>query len=211
MTVSKYLSVKYMYSLSRIHFIESGCSQMCLQGIPAKISIWKKKCIFDLFFSHRISSFSVASPVIEYPINTNIPLYSSVYNADNRQFAASICEYRDDGAECTVWTKVQLSSSNVRRHELSVEASRTSSKFYVSMRNKSLCCILECETTYIIVLYYYSTLAEEAEKNMEAVQPPLFLRFINLLMNDAVFLLDESLSNMAQLRQMLQARYFQIN
>jgi len=43
---------------------------------------------------------------------------------------------------------------------------------------------------------------------MEAVQPPLFLRFINLLMNDAVFLLDEALSNMAQLRQMLQARYF---
>jgi len=43
---------------------------------------------------------------------------------------------------------------------------------------------------------------------MEAVQPPLFLRFINLLMNDAVFLLDEALSNMAQLKQMLQARYF---
>ncbi|TGZ32812.1 Ubiquitin conjugation factor E4 A [Temnothorax longispinosus] len=51
-----------------------------------------------------------------------------------------------------------------------------------------------------------STLAQEAESNMEAVQPPLFLRFINLLMNDAVFLLDEALSNMAQLRQMLQAR-----
>lgn len=44
---------------------------------------------------------------------------------------------------------------------------------------------------------------------MEAVQPPLFLRFINLLMNDAVFLLDEALSNMAQLRQMIQARYVQ--
>lgn len=42
---------------------------------------------------------------------------------------------------------------------------------------------------------------------MEAVQPPLFLRFINLLMNDAVFLLDEALSNMAQLKQMLHARY----
>ncbi|XP_011696774.1 PREDICTED: ubiquitin conjugation factor E4 A [Wasmannia auropunctata] len=52
----------------------------------------------------------------------------------------------------------------------------------------------------------FVTLAEEAEGNMEAVQPPLFLRFINLLMNDAVFLLDEALSNMAQLKQMLQAR-----
>lgn len=37
---------------------------------------------------------------------------------------------------------------------------------------------------------------------MEDASPPLFLRFINLLMNDAVFLLDESLTNMAQLRQM---------
>ncbi|CAK9829483.1 Ubiquitin conjugation factor E4 A [Anthophora retusa] len=49
-------------------------------------------------------------------------------------------------------------------------------------------------------------LAEEAEVNMEAAQPPLFLRFINLLMNDAVFLLDEALSSMAQLRQLIQAR-----
>ncbi|XP_032664874.1 ubiquitin conjugation factor E4 A [Odontomachus brunneus] len=52
----------------------------------------------------------------------------------------------------------------------------------------------------------FIALAQEAEGNMEAVQPPLFLRFINLLMNDAVFLLDEALSNMTQLRQMLQAR-----
>lgn len=41
---------------------------------------------------------------------------------------------------------------------------------------------------------------------MEAVQPPLFLRFVNLLMNDAVFLLDDALSNIAQLRQMVNAR-----
>ena len=41
---------------------------------------------------------------------------------------------------------------------------------------------------------------------MEAVTPPLFLRFVNLLMNDAVFLLDDALSNIAQLRQMQMAR-----
>lgn len=41
---------------------------------------------------------------------------------------------------------------------------------------------------------------------MEAVQPPLFLRFVNLLMNDAVFLLDDALSQIAQLRQMINAR-----
>ncbi|XP_033329559.2 ubiquitination factor E4A [Megalopta genalis] len=52
----------------------------------------------------------------------------------------------------------------------------------------------------------FIALAEEAEANMEAAQPPLFLRFINLLTNDAVFLLDEALSNMAQLKQLIQAR-----
>lgn len=41
---------------------------------------------------------------------------------------------------------------------------------------------------------------------MEAVSPPLFLRFVNLLLNDAVFLLDEALSNMAQLKTMQAAR-----
>lgn len=41
---------------------------------------------------------------------------------------------------------------------------------------------------------------------MEAVSPPLFLRFVNLLLNDAVFLLDEALSNMARIRTMDQAR-----
>lgn len=53
-------------------------------------------------------------------------------------------------------------------------------------------------------------LAQEAEANMEAVQPPLFLRFVNLLMNDAVFLLDDALSNIAQLRQMINARCLSI-
>ncbi|VVC44918.1 Hypothetical protein CINCED_3A005936 [Cinara cedri] len=48
----------------------------------------------------------------------------------------------------------------------------------------------------------FKSLAKYAENNMEAASPPLFLRFINLLMNDAVFLLDEALTNMAQLRQM---------
>lgn len=68
---------------------------------------------------------------------------------------------------------------------------------------------------YIIMAYLwkieehrerFKDLAKEVEVNMDAAEPPLFLRFINLLMNDAVFLLDEALSNMAQLKQMLQAR-----
>lgn len=42
---------------------------------------------------------------------------------------------------------------------------------------------------------------------MEAVHPPLFLRFVNLLINDAIFLLDEALGNMAQIRTMQTAQY----
>ncbi|CAG9770952.1 unnamed protein product [Ceutorhynchus assimilis] len=48
----------------------------------------------------------------------------------------------------------------------------------------------------------FKVLADEAEANMEAVHPPLFLRFVNLLINDAIFLLDESLTNMAKLKEM---------
>ncbi|KAI4470087.1 ubiquitination factor e4 [Holotrichia oblita] len=54
---------------------------------------------------------------------------------------------------------------------------------------------------------YFRLLAEDAERNMEAVTPPLFLRFINLLMNDAVFLLDEALANMAKLKELQAARH----
>ncbi|CAI9739965.1 ubiquitin conjugation factor E4 A-like [Octopus vulgaris] len=40
-----------------------------------------------------------------------------------------------------------------------------------------------------------------AEENIEAPNAPLFLRFINLLINDAIFLLDEALSYMMQIKE----------
>lgn len=43
--------------------------------------------------------------------------------------------------------------------------------------------------------------ASDAEANIDSARPPLFLRFINLLMNDAIFLLDEALGYMNQLRE----------
>ncbi|XP_068633346.1 ubiquitin conjugation factor E4 A isoform X2 [Battus philenor] len=52
----------------------------------------------------------------------------------------------------------------------------------------------------------FTNLAREAEANMEAVHPPIFLRFVNLLMNDAIFLLDEALGNMAQIRTLQTAQ-----
>ncbi|XP_055389776.1 ubiquitin conjugation factor E4 A [Condylostylus longicornis] len=52
----------------------------------------------------------------------------------------------------------------------------------------------------------FKTLAIEAVRNIEAVKPPIFLRFVNLLMNDAIFLLDESLSNLQQIRQLQAAQ-----
>lgn len=52
----------------------------------------------------------------------------------------------------------------------------------------------------------FRDLAQHALGHMEAVNPPLFLRFINLLINDAIYLLDESLSNLQQIRQLEQAQ-----
>ena len=47
----------------------------------------------------------------------------------------------------------------------------------------------------------FRQLAEEAERDIECEQPPLFLRFINLLINDAIFLLDEGLNYMKQIQE----------
>ena len=47
----------------------------------------------------------------------------------------------------------------------------------------------------------FQQLAKEAERDIESEQPPLFLRFINLLINDAIFLLDEGLNYMKQIQE----------
>ncbi|KAG0726533.1 Ubiquitin conjugation factor E4 A [Chionoecetes opilio] len=47
----------------------------------------------------------------------------------------------------------------------------------------------------------FTELATEALATMESARPPLFLRFVNLLINDAIYLLDEGLSYMSQLRE----------
>lgn len=52
-------------------------------------------------------------------------------------------------------------------------------------------------------------LANYALANMESAKPPLFLRFTNLLMNDAIFLLDEGLSYMSQIRESQIQRFVQ--
>jgi len=49
-------------------------------------------------------------------------------------------------------------------------------------------------------------LAKEAEENIISTQPPLFLRFINLLVNDAIYLLDEGLLHMSTIREHQQRR-----
>lgn len=68
---------------------------------------------------------------------------------------------------------------------------------------------------YLVLQYLYGhdkhravliSLAEEAEQNIDSSRPPLFLKFINLLMNDAIFVLDEALSYMTQLKEAEQRR-----
>ncbi|XP_033641514.1 ubiquitin conjugation factor E4 A-like [Asterias rubens] len=45
-------------------------------------------------------------------------------------------------------------------------------------------------------------IAEESLQSMEAANAPLFLRFINLLINDAIFMLDEAMDNLKQIKEM---------
>lgn len=45
-----------------------------------------------------------------------------------------------------------------------------------------------------------------AEEHIEDTEAPLFLRFVNLLINDAIYLLDEALSYMSQIKEKQQAR-----
>lgn len=52
----------------------------------------------------------------------------------------------------------------------------------------------------------FKNLAIEAVQHMDDVDPPIFLRFINLLINDAIFLLDDSLSNLQQIRTLQEAQ-----
>lgn len=59
---------------------------------------------------------------------------------------------------------------------------------------------------YEIWFFNSRKLAIEAENDIEAVDAPIFLRFINLLINDAIFLLDESLSNLQQVRTLQAAQ-----
>lgn len=45
-------------------------------------------------------------------------------------------------------------------------------------------------------------MADEALETIESEEPPLFLRFINLLVNDAIFLLDEALGFMKEIKSL---------
>lgn len=45
----------------------------------------------------------------------------------------------------------------------------------------------------VLATMLFQHLAHYASENLEAMNPPLFLRFLNLLMNDAIFLLDEAI------------------
>ncbi|XP_056139800.1 ubiquitin conjugation factor E4 A isoform X1 [Lampris incognitus] len=43
-------------------------------------------------------------------------------------------------------------------------------------------------------------LADYASENLEAMNPPLFLRYLNLLINDAIFLLDEAIQYLSKIK-----------
>jgi ubiquitin conjugation factor E4 A len=50
-------------------------------------------------------------------------------------------------------------------------------------------------------MFRFSSLADYAEDSIEDEDAPIFLRFVNLLVNDAIFLLDEALGYMKQIQE----------
>uniref|UniRef100_A0A8B9L5S2 Ubiquitin conjugation factor E4 A n=1 Tax=Astyanax mexicanus TaxID=7994 RepID=A0A8B9L5S2_ASTMX len=54
--------------------------------------------------------------------------------------------------------------------------------------------------TIFLCLLFFQCLAVYASENLEAMNPPLFLRFLNLLMNDAIFLLDEAIQYLSKIK-----------
>lgn len=52
----------------------------------------------------------------------------------------------------------------------------------------------------------FKTLAKDALANMEAAKPPLFLQFVNVLINDAIFLLGEGLDYLMQIKKLLKEK-----
>jgi ubiquitin conjugation factor E4 A len=52
----------------------------------------------------------------------------------------------------------------------------------------------------------FKKLSLEAQQQMDNVEVPVFLRFINVLINDSIFLLDESLNNLQKIREMEEAK-----
>lgn len=52
----------------------------------------------------------------------------------------------------------------------------------------------------------FKKLSRHAQQHIDDVDVPLFLRFVNVLINDSIFLLDESLNNLQKIREMEEAR-----
>lgn len=52
----------------------------------------------------------------------------------------------------------------------------------------------------------FKKLSRLAQQHIDDVEVPLFLRFLNVLINDSIFLLDESLNNLQKIREMEEAR-----
>lgn len=52
----------------------------------------------------------------------------------------------------------------------------------------------------------FKKLSKQAEKHIDDMEVPIFVRFVNVLINDSIFLLDESLNNLQKIREMEEAR-----
>ncbi|XP_054167509.1 ubiquitin conjugation factor E4 A-like [Oppia nitens] len=198
----------------------------CLKSVPE--FIMENVCDF-IIYVRRFNEEMLALPTIDLrPLMTLIVIFMGSSNRmKNPHLRAKLAEMLEalmpyeGSTHYTMRANTQhLFTSHPLKSELiptllhvfvSIEISEASGEASVAFEQK----FGYRRPMYIVLKYLWNSaehrtcakeLADYAINNMEAITPPLFLRFINLLINDAIFLLDESFVYMQKLRELQQQR-----
>ncbi|XP_071033652.1 ubiquitin conjugation factor E4 A [Parasteatoda tepidariorum] len=177
-------------------------------------------------FLKRFSSknFELAGPQLDHFMTMILIFMGSPERVKNPHLRAHLAEMLESLMPSNENEPSTLLSSGIYReklftsHHFVSEMIPTLLKVFVSIESHSVAFEQKFQyrrPMYIALDYLWNfdvhkmkmkELADTAEKNMESPHPPLFLHFINLLINDAIFLLDEALTYMSKLREIQQAR-----
>lgn len=197
-----------------------------LYCIPELIVENIKDCIiFIKHFSHK--NFQIPNEYFKHLMSLVLVFMGNPERMKNPHLRASLAEMleaimppKDTDGTSSIFSNYAQREKIFVEHPFATELVPTLLNVFVSIEMTGQSVAFEQKfqyrrPMYTVLEFLWNTkihcqkmeeMAREAEENIEASNPPLFLRFINLLMNDAIFLLDEALSYMSQLRELQQQR-----